>query len=72
MPIGTELTAAAIWKAATDEKLMPAEAAAKIDSNKAYLYGSVKGDKFDPVKFEAAAKVLEELTAPPVTPPAGS
>ena len=64
LPIGVEPSGAAIWKAAKEEKLMPPEALAKLETNKAYLFGCVKGDKFLPEKFEEAAKVLEELCAP--------
>ena len=64
MPLGAELTAASIWKSANDK--IPASVAARLDAAKPYLFGSVKMDKFDPVKFDEAAKLVEELLQPPV------
>lgn len=63
LPLGVEPTAPIIWRAArTTGKLSPL-AEAKLNAAKAYLFGSVAVQDFDPLKFEQTAKLLEELSA---------
>lgn len=64
MPIAAEISAPAIWKAADEQAKIPAEVNVKLEAAKPYLFGGVKGGKFDAAKFEEAAKLLEDLTAP--------
>lgn len=64
LPLGIEPTAAKIWEAAKEQSKIPDDVAKKLDANKGYLYGCIKVEKFDPVKFEEAAKLLEELATP--------
>ena len=64
LTLGVEPTAAKICGPAKEQNKISDDVAKKLDANKGYLYGCVKVDKFDPAKFEAA-KLLEELIAPP-------
>ena len=64
VPLGVKITAAVIWSAAQVQEKLTADSNTRLDSAKGYLYGSVKGDKFDAAKFEEAATLLEELVAP--------
>lgn len=64
MPIAAEISAPAIWKAADEQTIIPAEIKVKLEAAKPYLFGNVKVGKFDAAKFEEAAKLLEDLTAP--------
>jgi HEPN domain-containing protein len=64
LPLGVEIAASAIWKAADEQTKVPADVKARLDAAKGYLFGSVKVDKFDAAEFEEAAKLLEEFAAP--------
>jgi hypothetical protein len=63
VPLGAEPDTSTIWNAANDQGKLPAEVSAQLGAAKGYLFGSIKVAKFDELKFEKAAKLLEELCA---------
>lgn len=62
LSLGAEITAPNIRKAAQHQAKLPAGVETRLDDAKGYLFGSVEVQKFDPLKFEEAAKLLEELS----------
>lgn len=58
-PLGKIPTDAEIFTAA--ETLLTPDVKVRLNSVRGYLFGSIKGNKFDATKFEEAAKLLEEL-----------
>jgi energy-coupling factor transporter ATP-binding protein EcfA2 len=66
LPIRTPLNAKVIWTTALAQTKLEAAFDTRLKAARPYLFGCVKPADFDPAKFEEAAKLLEELTAPPV------
>lgn len=61
VPLGSDISESIIWKAADGQgKLLP-DIKTRLEAVKGYLYGGIKISEFDNVKFEEAAKLLEEL-----------
>ena len=64
-PVRAKPSAQEIWKAAKDQNRLSAEADARLNLARPYLFGTIKSKDFNVVKFAEAASALEELAAPP-------
>jgi hypothetical protein len=65
LPIGEPLAAKSIWDAALAQGKLDAALDARLKTARPHLFGGVKAKDFDAIKFEDAAKLLEELSAQP-------
>jgi hypothetical protein len=63
LPIGTEVTPAAVWKHAEEQRKLPPDVVTRLTTARPYLFGSVKASEFDSVAFRSAASLMEEFTA---------
>lgn len=63
LPIGTEVTPAAVWKQAEEQSKLAPDVVTRLATARPYLFGSVKPSEFNPAAFRGAASLIEELTA---------
>lgn len=71
VPLGAKISAHNLWVEAAKQKKLAPEIEARLNAARPYLFGTVKPKEFKSAEFEKAVKLLEELSAPPVTPHPG-
>ncbi len=63
LPIGDTYTAKSIWDAALAQSKLDTAMDSRLKAVRSYLFGSVEDADYDAVKFEEAAKLLEEVAS---------